>query len=155
MIRKLITPMTDFLVLTEIRADQRAIKNTKLKYNLQPSHFLASQHPRGGVLICANQRHKKMEGSERQSTTPGHIAAAVYKIRKSRTVVLGIYGISENNDRLSANTIREASNIIAELKLLYNTQNVIAAGDYNLYWNLKIPAARKFAKEPRQQPYTP
>ena len=131
MIRKLITPMTDFLVLTEIRADQRAIKNTKLKYNLRPSHFSASQHPRGGVLICANQQHKKMEGSERQSTTPGHIAAAVYEIRKSRTVVLGIYGISENNDRLSASTIREASNIIAELKLLYNTQHVIAAGDYN------------------------
>jgi hypothetical protein len=72
-----------------------------------------------------------MEGSERQSTTPGHIAAAVYEIRKSRTVVLGIYGISENNDRLSASTIREASNIIAELKLIYNTQHVIAAGDYN------------------------
>ncbi len=46
-------------------------------------------------------------------------------------MVLGIYGISENNDRLSASTIREASNIIAELKLLYNTQHVIAAGDYN------------------------
>jgi hypothetical protein len=45
-------------------------------------------------------------------------------------VVLGIYGISENNDRLSASTIREASNIIAGFKLLYNTQHVIAAGDY-------------------------
>jgi hypothetical protein len=40
-----------------------------------------------------------MEGSEPQSTTPGHIAAAVYEIRKSRTVVLRIYGISENNIR--------------------------------------------------------
>jgi hypothetical protein len=46
-----------------------------------------------------------MAGSERQSTTPGHIAAAVYEVKKSRTVVLGIYGISENNDRLSASTI--------------------------------------------------
>jgi hypothetical protein len=46
-------------------------------------------------------------------------------------VVLGIYGISENNDRFSASTIRVASNIIAELKLLYNTQHAIAAGDYN------------------------
>ncbi len=50
---------------------------------------------------------------------------------ESRTMVLRIYGVSENNDRLSASTIREASNIIAELKLLYNTQHVIAAGDYN------------------------
>jgi hypothetical protein len=53
-----------------------------------------------------------MEGSERQSETPGHIAAAVYEIKKSRTVVLGIYGISESNDRLSSSLIREASNII-------------------------------------------
>ncbi len=45
--------------------------------------------------------------------------------------MLGIYGISENNDRLSAGLIREASNIAAELKLLYKTQHVIAAGDYN------------------------
>jgi exonuclease III len=72
-----------------------------------------------------------MEGSKRQSATLGHIAAAVYEIKKSRTLVLGIYGISENNDRLSARMIREASNIVAELKLLYNTQHVIAAGDYN------------------------
>jgi len=131
MIKKLITSATDFLILTEIRADHRAIMNTKLKFNLRPSHFSVSQHPRGGVLICANRNHKKMEGSDRQSATPGHIAAAVYEIKKSRTVVLGIYGISENNDRLSAGLIREASNIAAELKLLYNTQHVIAAGDYN------------------------
>ena len=131
MIRKLITPATDFLILTEIRADQRAIMNTKLRFDLQPSHFSTNQHPRGGVLICAKKYHKKIPGSERQSTTPGHIAAAVYEIKKSRTVVLGIYGISENNDRLSAITIREASNIVSELKLLYNTQHVIAAGDFN------------------------
>jgi exonuclease III len=131
MIRKLVTPHTDFLILTEIRADQRAIMNTKIKYGIRPSHFSTSQHPRGGVLICANQNHKKMAGSERQSTTPGHIAAAVYEVKKSRTVVLGIYGISENNDRLSANTIREASSILTDLKILYNTQHVIVAGDFN------------------------
>ncbi len=73
MIRKLTSPSTDFLILTEIRADQRAILNTKIKYNLKPSHFSASQCPRGGVLICANQTHTKMEGRERQSETPGHI----------------------------------------------------------------------------------
>jgi exonuclease III len=131
MIKKLITSTTDFLILTEIRADHRAIMNTKLIFNLRPSHFSVSQHPRGGVLICANRNHKKMEGSERQSATPGHIATAVYEIKTSRTVVLGIYGISENNDRLSAGLIREATNIAAELKLLYNTQHVIAAGDFN------------------------
>jgi hypothetical protein len=62
MIRKLVTPYTDFLILTEIRADQRAIMNTRIKYGICPSHFSASQHPRGGVLICANQKHKKWLG---------------------------------------------------------------------------------------------
>ncbi len=80
MIKKLITSATDFLILTEIRADHRAIMNTKLKFNLQPSHFSVSQPPRG--LICANRNHKKMEGRERQSVTPGHIAAAVYEISR-------------------------------------------------------------------------
>ncbi len=129
--RRLVTPYTDFLVLTEIRADQRAIMNTKIKYGIYSSHFSASQRPRGGVLICANLKHKKMAGSERQSTTPGNIAAAVYEVKKSRIVVLGIYGISENNDRLSASTIREASTILTKLKLLYNTLHAIVAGDFN------------------------
>ena len=62
MIRKLITPATDFLILTEIRADQRAIMNTKLRFDLQPSHFSTNQHPRGGVLICAKKYHKKIPG---------------------------------------------------------------------------------------------
>jgi len=68
MTRKLITPTTDFLVFTEIRADQRAIKNTKLKYNLRPSHFSASQHPRGGVLICANQQPMPQKNGRKRTT---------------------------------------------------------------------------------------
>jgi hypothetical protein len=53
MIRKLITSATDFLVLTEIIADQQAIMNKKLKYNLQPFHFSPSQHAaRGCVDMC-------------------------------------------------------------------------------------------------------
>jgi hypothetical protein len=81
-------------------------------------------------LICVIRNHKKMEGRERQSEIPGHIAAAVHEIKKSRTAVLGIYSIPEISNRLS-NLIREALNLIAELKLLYNTQHVHAAGDYN------------------------
>jgi precorrin-4 methylase len=77
---------------------------------------------------------------------PGHIAAAVYKIRKSRTIVLGIYGISENNDRLSTSLIREASNIVAELTLLYNTQHVIAARDYNTVLEPEDSSSQKIRK---------
>ncbi len=131
MLRSLITPSTDFLILTETKADHRAIKNTKLRFDLRVSHFSASPHPRGGVVICAKEIHKKLEASERESATPGHIAAAVYEIRKSRTVVIGVYGISDNNDRLSAATIMEISTIADELKLLFNTQHLMIAGDFN------------------------
>jgi exonuclease III len=87
-----------------------------------------------------------MAGSERQSTTPGHIAAAVYEVKKSRIAILGIYGISENNDRLSASTIREASTILTELKLLYNTQHAIVAGDFNAVLEPEDSSSREIRK---------
>ncbi len=67
----------------------------------------------------------------RESVEPGHIAAAVYEVNKSRTVVIGVYGISEKNNRYSADLIQEVSNIVRELKHLYNTQHMIVAGDFN------------------------
>jgi hypothetical protein len=88
-----------------------------------------------------------MAGSERQSTTPGHIAAAVCKVKKSRTVVLGFYSISENNDRLSASTVREDSTNLTELKLLYNTQHVIVAGDFNAVLEPEDSSSREIRKQ--------
>jgi hypothetical protein len=87
-----------------------------------------------------------MAGSERQSPTPGRIAAAVYEVKKSRTVVLGFYGISENNERLSASTIREASTTLTELKLLYNTQHIIVAGDFNAVLDSEDSSSREIRK---------
>jgi exonuclease III len=55
----------------------------------------------------------------------------LYEVNRSRTIVIGVYGISENNDRSSADLIQEVSNIARELKHLYNTQHVIVAGDFN------------------------
>jgi hypothetical protein len=73
-----------------------------------------------------------MEGSLRESLEPGHIAAAVYEVNKSQTVVIGVYGVSEKNDCSSADLIQEVSNIARELKYLYNTKHVIVAGDFNV-----------------------
>jgi len=130
-IRTLITPSTDFLVLTETRADHRAILNTKMRFDIRPSHYTASVQPRAGVVICAREIHRKLDGSERQSQIPGHIAGAVYEVRKSRTVIIGVYGISDNNDRTSTALINEISRMATELKLLYNTMHVIILGDFN------------------------
>jgi endonuclease/exonuclease/phosphatase (EEP) superfamily protein YafD len=95
------------------------------------SHHSSHQQARKGVIIIAKPEHTIMEGSLRESDEPGHIAAAVYEVNKSRTVVIGVYGISENNDRSSADLIQEVSNLARELKHLYNTQHVIVAGDFN------------------------
>jgi len=136
MIRTLITPHTDFLILTETRAHpsdltQRNSTRIKLRHGLKISHHSSHPQARKGVIICSKPEHIMMEGSARESENLGHIAAAVYEIRKSRTVIIGVYGLSENNDRESAAIIQEISSIASELKLLYNTRHVVIGGDFN------------------------
>ncbi len=131
MLRKLITPHLDFLILTETKAHPSALTRIKLRYGMKISHHSSHQQARKRVIIIAKPEHMIMEGSLRESGEPGHIVAAVYKVNKSRTVVIGVYGISENNDRSSADLIQEISNIARELKHLYNSQHVIVAGDFN------------------------
>ncbi len=131
MLCKLITPHLDFLILTETKAHPSALTRIKLRYGMKISHHSSHQQAGKGVIIIAKPEHTIMEGSLRESGEPGHIAAAVYEVNKSRTVVIGVYGISENNDCSSADLIQEVSNIARELKHLYNTQHVIVAGDFN------------------------
>jgi endonuclease/exonuclease/phosphatase (EEP) superfamily protein YafD len=83
------------------------------------------------VIIIARPEHKIMEGSLRESLEPGHIAAAVFEVNKSQTVVIGVYGVSENNNCFSADLMQKVSNIARELKHLYNTQHLLVAGDFN------------------------
>ena len=111
MLRKLITLHLDFLILTETKAHPSALTRIKLRYGMKISHHSSHQQARKGVIIIAKPEHTIMEGSLRESDEPGHIAAAVYEVNKSRTVVIGVYGISENNDRSSADLIQEVSNI--------------------------------------------
>ena len=131
MLRKLVTPQTDFLILTETKAHPTALTRIKLRYGMKISHHSSHQQARKGVIIINKPEHSMMEGSNRESQEPGHIAAAVYEVNKSRTVIIGVYGVSENNDRSSANLIQEVSEIARELKHLYNTQHLIVAGDFN------------------------
>jgi len=64
----------------------------------------------------------------------GHLTMAVYEIGTSRTIVGGIYGPSEYNDKTSAKFMREVSRTIKELQHTYRTRNVILAGDFNAVW---------------------
>ncbi|OBQ36005.1 MAG: hypothetical protein AN484_25945, partial [Aphanizomenon flos-aquae WA102] len=84
-----------------------------------------------GVLILSKPEHKIIGDSKRESNTPGHFAAAVYEVNNTRTIVIGYYGISANDDRSSARLVDEMSTMIQELQHLYQTRHVILAGDFN------------------------
>ena len=99
MVRELVNQKTDFLILTETRTTAKALHKVKLKWGLKPTLYSLDDAPRGGVVIYSSPRHKLIPESRRLGTIPGHLAAAVYEVHQSRTVIVGIYGPSENDDK--------------------------------------------------------
>ena len=133
-IKALLQQKTDFLILTETRVDQSAYKNVKLKWGLKATQFSLHQTARAGVIVYSREIHKIIPESIRTGTIAGHMCLAVYEISGSRTIVGGIYGPSDNNDRLGVSFLRELSETISELKIIYNTNHVLLAGDFNAVW---------------------
>jgi len=148
MVRELVNQKTDFLILTETRTTAKALHKVKLKWGLKPTLYSLDDAPRGGVVIYSSPRHKLIPESRRLGTIPGHLAAAVYEVHQSRTVIVGIYGPSENDDKKSASFLKEVQDTISELKTIYNTSHVIAAGDFNAVWR-KEDANNFQATKPR------
>jgi len=134
MIRKLTRRNTDFLILTETRAAPCAFKKVKIKCGLIPSQHSLQEAARAGVIIYSRPDHKIIEDSLRTGATAGHLAAAVYEVHGSRTIVAGVYGPSESNDKTATKFIQELSRILRELKHIYRTQHIIIAGDFNAVW---------------------
>jgi exonuclease III len=134
LIRTLITPHTDALILTETRASITTVSKLKLKYGMTPEHYSLNEGAKAGVIIYTKMEHKIIPESKREGSIPGHMAAAVYNIHNSRVIIVGIYGPSENNDKVSAKYFHEIEHTITELKHIYNTQHVILAGDFNAVW---------------------
>jgi len=134
MIRSLLRRDTDIVVLTETRTTQSAVKRTKLKWGLKPTHHSLDEQARAGVVIYTKREHTLVPNSKRTATEDGHMAAAVYEIHGSRIVVVGVYGKSENNDITSNNIFKEVYNTIRELQHLYQTHHVILLGDFNAVW---------------------
>jgi len=132
LLRTLVHNQTDFLILTEVRADSRCIRNARIKWGLKPTLHSLHHNPHGGVVIFSRPGHILIDGSIRESDTQGHIAAGVYEVRGSRIVVAGYYGESASNDRTSADRLHELHNIIRELKHVYRTTHVLIAGDFNV-----------------------
>jgi len=125
---------TDFLILTETRVDQSVYRNVKLKWGLKATQCSLQQTARAGVIVYSREIHKIIPESTRVGTIAGHMCLAVYEIAGSRTIVGGIYGPSDNNDRQGVAFLRELSEKISELKTIYNTNHVLLAGDFNAVW---------------------
>ena len=132
LLRNLIGWNTDFLILTEVKANFDHVRTKKLHKQLEPSMHSLHENARRGVIIFSNKKHKLIEGSQREATRPGHIAAAVYEVNHSRIIVVGFYGEPASNDRSSAEILRELKHVLEELQHVYHTSTVIIAGDFNV-----------------------
>ena len=67
LLRTLIHKDTDFLVLTEAKANAHHIHTFHLKRNLRPTVFSLSADPRGGVILYSHTAHTLVDGSQRES----------------------------------------------------------------------------------------
>jgi exonuclease III len=72
MLRKLITPHMDFLILTETKAHPTALARIKLRYGMKISHHSSHQQARKGVIIIARPEHTIIQyGLIRKLTAQG------------------------------------------------------------------------------------
>lgn len=145
-IRKLVSPTTDFVILTETKALPSKIQKCKLKYGLRPSLFTTLEAARGGVAIFSHPTHELVAGSTRISTPDGHYALAVYIVKGIKVIVGGVYGCPENNDPLSAAIITSLKADISELKFLHNTSFVIVGGDFNCVLSVADTSSNRVLK---------
>jgi len=137
-LRKLLsTKNTDFLVLTEVRAEEHKRKNIRLKWGLQESISSLHLEAKAGVILYSNGGHQLLEDSMRFGSIPGHLCMGVYEKHRKKIIVVAYYGPSENNDRLSAQMMQEMYDNIRSLQHTYNTTKVIIAGDFNVVWREK------------------
>jgi exonuclease III len=148
-VRKLVKANTDFLVLTEVRANIEHVQRTRIKRRLLPTVHSFHDEAQKGVVVYSNSKHRLIEGSQREASVPGHIAAAAYDTGSTRTILVGFYGESASNDRASARILTELRDIITELQHIYHTQSIIIAGDFNVTMHSKDSNNHNHASKPQ------
>ena len=116
LLRTLIRDDADFIILTEVKAEIQFIEKIKIKNWLQPTAHSLHNEAQKGVIILSNNKHPLIEGSQREASIPGHLAAAVYICGNTRTIVVGFYGESASNDRTSNAMLVESLGCITTLK---------------------------------------
>jgi hypothetical protein len=59
------------------------------------------------------------------SNLAGHIAAGVYEVPAKPTIIVGVYGNLDNNDRASIQVMEDLRQILREVFQVYHTQRVM------------------------------
>ena len=95
--------------------DVCAVKKIKLKWGLKPTIFSLHRRPRGGVIVFSHPDHTLIPDSIRTSPMDGHIVAAVFEVATIPTIVVGVYGNSDSNDRASLTIMEDLRQILREL----------------------------------------
>jgi exonuclease III len=130
-VRALVNKHTDFTILTETKCAEQNIQKLRLRYGMKLTLTTNYGPASSGVAIYSKRGHKLVEGSARHSEPDGHYICGVYDVLGKRIVVAGVYGVPDNNDNSSALVYEHLNEHIQELKILFNTGLVLAAGDFN------------------------
>jgi exonuclease III len=132
-LRRLAKRRVDFCVLTEVRCEQENIKRAKLIHQMKPSLYSVSPQARGGgVAVFSNPSYELVNHSVQRSSTPRHFAMGVYYTpNRTKLIVTSIYGPSANDDTESLHFYQEVRDAIAELQNMFQTRNLLLAGDFN------------------------
>lgn len=131
-IKRLLPSNVDFLALTETKCKPNALRHQRISKDLHLSIFSLNTNAKAGVMLWVKNTHKLIKNSVRTSTIPGHFALGVYLINKHKIIVGGYYGCSESNDAKSCDILNEFRTQIIELKHIYNCQDILLLGDFNV-----------------------
>jgi len=130
-LKKLTPADTDFLILTETKVTPQKAEISRMKWGLLPMLYTTQNAPKAGVIVYANKDFKLITESRRESSQKGHFVLGLFTKSMQKIIVAGIYGITENNDKVSCELYKELNEKIEEISMLYDTYEILIAGDFN------------------------
>jgi len=130
-LKKLTPADTDFLILTETKVTPQKAEISRMKWGLLPMLYTTQNAPKAGVIVYANKDFKLIMESRRESSQKGHFVLGLFTKSMQKLIVAGIYGITENNDKVSCELYKELNQKIEEISTLYDTHEILIAGDFN------------------------
>lgn len=121
----------DIVILTETKISQNNIQSLHIP-GFKTIAESARDNAAGGVVLLARDTISVIPESIRQSTDPGKFAACVVIHNGQRVILIGVYGVSENDDARAIDVFKNLTESVEELSEIYATGRMIIGGDFNL-----------------------